>query len=1155
MADSLFDDLPEQRRLEALENLSELLLQARDPSSGTPLLSIRYHLFLRSLEGAFISYWPEQHVYLDRKGADANCAVFEVALCRECGQHYIIAQKDFVGGKVREPVRDAGLDEYGVTFLRPMDGGESEGDDLENEETPARNRYRLCVRCGEMGKSTSSCDHAELIDVVRERSKDEDAPDQIVACGSCGYSGAGRDPVREVVYGADGPHVVIATALHQYLPEGRKKVLAFADGRQEAAYFAWYLESSYAEIVGRRLILSVARELSPQTRQGLSLSELAKELDRRLDDQGLVPPSMGDLDRRRAAWARLYKEFLTDEPRNSLEGTGLVAWSINWPKAFQPPRLLTEPPWSLTPNEARALVFVLLDSARTTRAVEIRTEQGITLNWQDLELQGAQRCITGVETGKLNRNEQRWTGVRGRRVDFLKRYLRTRGVDERECVPLAVGALRAIWEAFRQADSAPGMAQAPLLIPIRDARRLNPNWWRLRLVGDDQGAYRCQVCGRTQTISMGGICSRYTCPGTLEPLPADGAQRDHYRLLYEEVSSPPLRVEEHTAQLAHEKAREFQRDFREGRINVLSCSTTFELGVDLGDLDTTFLRNVPPEAFNYAQRVGRAGRRSGTPGFAITYCRRNPHDLYHYADPWPMLAGQVRPPVITLQNSRIVSRHVAAVALSAFFRSSPGRFGSVGEFLVDLATPSGTADFLRFLKDRRIELEKTLRCIVPFDIQREIGLEDDGWVNEIAGPNSRFALAEAEMASDFQILSNLRERAHQAGEDRSAAWAGSRMRTLKGEDALSFLSRKAIIPKYGFPVDVVELDTQRWDAASDASNVTLQRDLTLAIAEFAPTSKLIANKKVWTSYGVKRVAERELPKWWYARCETHARFERVPFQTDRPLFNRCCDRMVIHQYVEPQFGFITSRDKPAEPKGRPAREFTTRPYFGGFKSNEGSQLDFGPATINVVSPGYMVVLCEGRRGEGFFLCNRCGAGFRSITRDIQAQHLSPYGEPCSGVLRPAVSLGHELVTDVLKIDFTVIPDGSIEPRWLAVSVAHALVEGAAELMDIPSNDLNTTVAGLEDRPALPSVIIYDNVPGGAGLVARLQTIESFRSCLVAARRRVSGTCGCDADTSCYGCLRNYRNQFAHPYLQRGAAYDYLTTVLSAFAGMGGDASQ
>ncbi|MCL6431196.1 MAG: helicase C-terminal domain-containing protein [Anaerolineae bacterium] len=71
-----------------------------------------------------------------------------------------------------------------------------------------------------------------------------------------------------------------------------------------------------------------------------------------------------------------------------------------------------------------------------------------------------------------------------------------------------------------------------------------------------------------------------------------------------------FRIEEHTAQITPRKAQEFQEDFRKGNIQILSCSTTFELGVDLGDLDIVFLRNVPPESFNYAQRVGRAGRRS-----------------------------------------------------------------------------------------------------------------------------------------------------------------------------------------------------------------------------------------------------------------------------------------------------------------------------------------------------------------------------------------------------------------------------------------------------------------------------------------------------------------------------------------------------------------
>lgn len=83
------------------------------------------------------------------------------------------------------------------------------------------------------------------------------------------------------------------------------------------------------------------------------------------------------------------------------------------------------------------------------------------------------------------------------------------------------------------------------------------------------------------------------------------------------------------------------------------------------------------------------------------------------------------------------------------------------------------------------------------------------------------------------------------------------------------------------------------------------------------------------------------------------------------------------------------------------------------------------------------------------------------------------------------------------------------------------------------------------RQPVPPIILYDNVPGGAGLVARLEEKDTLRACLEAAYARVSGKCGCDRETSCYGCLRSYRNQFAHNYLSRGPVKQYAEEILSA----------
>jgi len=602
-----------------------------------------------------------------------------------------------------------------------------------------------------------------------------------------------------------------------------------------------------------------------------------------------------------------------------------------------------------------------------------------------------------------------------------------------------------------------------------------------------------------------------------------------------------LRVEEHTAQLDKEKAREFQREFRNGNIHVLSCSTTFELGVDLGDLDTIFLRNVPPEAFNYTQRVGRAGRRSGYPGFAITYCRRGPHDLYHFSEPERMLRGKVRPPVLSLRNDKIIARHIVAVALSRFFRAFPERFKTVESLLKDLEHPSAVADFKVFLREHQRELEESLRAVVPDNMVSQLGLDDGTWMDKIAGDESRFSLAEAEVSSDYCTVLKFEEDARNNRKYQDAEWARKRKDTLAAEEVLSFLSRKAVIPKYGFPVDVVELDTQKTQQNQEAFEVLLQRDLSIAISEFAPTSKLVANKKVWTSYGLKKVAEKEWPRKSYKRCSRHNVFYQwEPGKPEPPT--PCGDRLPVSKYVIPHFGFVTDRDRSKEPTSRTVRVFTTRPYFAGSLGPEPGIITM-PAnspmiTMKKASPGSMVVLCEGRRWEGFYICRECGAGFRRLER----KHKTPYGQDCHGTLEQ-VSLGHEFVTDVLQLQFHPMPEGGIDAVWFTYSLAYALVEGAAEVLEVPSTDLSATVAHSEEY-SIPPIILYDNVPGGAGLVARLEREEVLKDCLEAAFKRVSGNCGCEENTSCYGCLRSYRNQFAHQYLQRGPVMGYLETLLS-----------
>jgi len=1153
IADHIFRDLPEQKRVLALSELVDLLLQAKNPLTDTPLLSARYHLFLRSLEGAFVSYWPQKKVFLDRKTGENGHMAFEVALCRECGQHYFVAQKDFRGGRLLEAIRDPSHVNFGATFFHPI--GDNDTDDgEENGETNSKQLFKLCVQCGEVHPSKPACGHDHLIQVVKEASsQDEDKADQMARCGACGYNAAGRDPVREVVHGTDGPHAVIATTLYQALPEKRKKVLAFADGRQEAAFFAWYLEDSYKDILSRNLMLKIARSFTPYPAKGISLSTLADQAESRYQDSFKYRPTDDEPTIRKNIFRAIYREFLTEEQRISLEGVGLVRWSIAWPDWFKFPVELSHSPWSLTEEETINLIFILLDTMRTDRAVELRPVRGVSLNWDDLDLQASQMrfCIgpPARPKGRKNWPVRSWDGKRGKRALFLAKLLTRTGVLEQDAFEQAVNVLRSVWDSIRQSDEEV-LSQDRLLTNVDDARRLNPDWWRLHVLADNDTIYQCDTCARLQSVSVRGVCPRHGCQGKLQKIPRSDLDPNHYRILYEEELPGFLRVEEHTAQLDKEKAREFQREFKQGKIHVLSCSTTFELGVDLGDLDTIFLRNVPPEAFNYAQRVGRAGRRD-RPGFAITYCRRAPHDLYHFAEPDRILSGKVRPPVLSLRNEKIITRHVAAIALSHFFRTFPERYKRKGDstsrieaLFTDMANPAGVTDFKAHLHKHQAELEETLRAIVPLEMYTRVGVDNGQWIERIAGKTvdeeSRFSLAEAEVSSDYENAIKLRDEAAARYDGTTLNWAKNRANTIASEDVLSFLSRKAVIPKYGFPVDVVELDTQKTQQNQEAFEVLLQRDLSIAISEFAPTSKLVANKKVWTSYGLKKVVEKEWPRRLYKRCARHNVFLHWERGQPEPPIS-CGDNPPVSEYVIPHFGFVTDRDRPKEPTSRTTRVFTTRPYFARSLGTDPGTIPLPSnsplITLMKATPGLMVVLCEGRRGEGFYICGGCGAGFRKR----QQPHKTPFGQDCNGKLE-RVSLGHEFVTDVLQLQFHSPFDGDIDSVWFTYSLAYALVEGAAEVLEVPSNDLSATVAHGEQYPVLP-IILYDNVPGGAGLVARLERPNYLKDCLETALKRVSGNCKCPEASSCYGCLRSYRNQFAHQYLQRGPVMRYLSNIL------------
>lgn len=116
---------------------------------------------------------------------------------------------------------------------------------------------------------------------------------------------------------------------------------------------------------------------------------------------------------------------------------------------------------------------------------------------------------------------------------------------------------------------------------------------------------------------------------------------NHYARLYSEKLMSPLHIKEHTAQLGRAEQQKYQEMFVNKAINALSCSTTFEMGVDVGDLETVYLRNMPPSPANYVQRAGRAGRSIHSAAYSLTYSKLSSHDFTYFEHPERMISGKI----------------------------------------------------------------------------------------------------------------------------------------------------------------------------------------------------------------------------------------------------------------------------------------------------------------------------------------------------------------------------------------------------------------------------------------------------------------------------------------------------------------------------------
>ncbi|MDD2949157.1 MAG: DEAD/DEAH box helicase [Sulfuricurvum sp.] len=519
-------------------------------------------------------------------------------------------------------------------------------------------------------------------------------------------------------------------------------------------------------------------------------------------------------------------------------------------------------------------------------------------------------------------------------------------------------------------------------------------------IGKPEALYLNTINNTLWKDTVDGIIPPQNCITDLKSVSQNDLDKDpyflRYRKLYRDESlelSMGLWAEEHSAQLSSPENRRLQDLFIQGKRNVLSATTTLEVGIDIGGLSGVLMANVPPNKANYIQRSGRAGRRTDGSSIILTYTKSRHFDQNVFRNFKFYLDKPHKKLTISLEKEKLAIRHLNSYMLSKFYEhqtSSDGlifdSFKSMGYFVGVYELPKHTDS-----PYGRIEFEvddnSICKQFLDFLSAYSMTTSDEEILEDIFKYTNNKPAFKVLMQSFYNAidaistvyLNNLKALYADWNFGTSASHKNAIRYSIKQkhkESLIEVFSNAQVLPKYGFPIDVKTLQV-----INGKKQFELSRGSFLALSEYVPGSKILAGGMLVESKGISKhftgnnLDEAFGEKGFIYTC-SNGHFFTSPYTKVHECNMPGCKGIIrpSSHYLIPEYGYITAAsDKLSYDAGNPEKVGRLE-IHSAIHNREDSDIVFEYKDFSVVYKDKATIygINKGDKGLGFAVCTKCG---------------------------------------------------------------------------------------------------------------------------------------------------------------------------------------